>query len=135
MVCLLTPSSRPTSAALRPASICFNAPIISTSLYFLLDMPPPPRRMRKSYILVRRFGGAGQFHPTITTFRFPGACGTVYATLTELCGVCGVAEFPCANPFVVAAIRNATNWCPQPTSLPYETWQSHPGLSATERQF
>src|SRR5256885_15127901 len=62
MVCLLTPSSRPTSAALRPASICFNAPIISASLYFLLDMPPPPRRMRKSYILVRRFGGAGQFH-------------------------------------------------------------------------
>src|SRR5215469_12564603 len=47
MVCFDTPSSRPTSAALRPASICFNAPIISTSLYFLFVMPtPPPRFLR-----------------------------------------------------------------------------------------
>src|SRR5207244_9267478 len=59
MVCLDTPSSRPTSAALRPASICFSAPIISTSLYFLLDMPPPLRKMRKSYTLLRGFWGAG----------------------------------------------------------------------------
>src|SRR5690348_13858766 len=42
MVCLLTPNSRPTSAALRPASICFSAPIISTSLYFRFVMPPLP---------------------------------------------------------------------------------------------
>src|SRR5438128_1057136 len=58
-VCLLTPSSRPTSAALRPASICFNAPIISTSLYFLFAMPPPLRKLRKSYTPLRGFRGAG----------------------------------------------------------------------------
>src|SRR5690348_3472489 len=40
MVCLLTPNSRPTSAALRPASICFSAPIISTSVYFLFAILP-----------------------------------------------------------------------------------------------
>src|SRR5438445_220747 len=62
-VCLLTPSSRPTSAALLPASICFNAPIISTSLYFLFDMLPPPRKIRKSYIVVRGFWGEGHSTP------------------------------------------------------------------------
>src|SRR5581483_11218863 len=40
-VCFDTPNSRPPSAADRPASICFNAPIISTSLYFLFAMLPP----------------------------------------------------------------------------------------------
>src|SRR6266478_1582387 len=59
-VFLLTPSSRPTSAALRPASICFSAPIISTSLYFLFAIPPPLRKPRKSYTLLRGFWGAGQ---------------------------------------------------------------------------
>lgn len=60
MVCFDTPSSRPTSAADRPASICFNAPIISTSLYFLLDMLPPLRELRYSYTPLRGFWGAGQ---------------------------------------------------------------------------
>ncbi len=62
MVCFDTPSSRPTSAALRPASNCFNAPIISTSLYFLFVMLPSssaPSKMRKSYLPVRGFWGAG----------------------------------------------------------------------------
>src|SRR5581483_944785 len=40
-ISLSRPNSRPTSAADRPASICFNAPIISTSLYFLFAMLPP----------------------------------------------------------------------------------------------
>src|SRR6185437_5584920 len=43
MVCFDTPSSRPTSAAVGPASICFSAPIISTSEYFLFDIPSPFR--------------------------------------------------------------------------------------------
>src|SRR5713226_7750036 len=59
MVCFDIPSSRPTSAALRPASICFNAPIISTSLYFLFAMPPPLRNMRYSYTPLRGFWGTG----------------------------------------------------------------------------
>src|SRR5579859_2496857 len=42
IVCLETPNSRPISAAVRPASSCFNAPIISTSLYFLFAMPHLP---------------------------------------------------------------------------------------------
>src|SRR5215475_13118465 len=63
-VCFDTPSSRPTSAALRPASICFNAPIISTSLYFLFVMSSPPcfrqpRQGRKSYLPVRGKWGEG----------------------------------------------------------------------------
>src|SRR6185437_15591811 len=59
MVCFDTPNSRPTSAALRPASICFSAPIISTSVYFLFAMPLPSAKMSKSYILLRSFRGAG----------------------------------------------------------------------------
>src|SRR5215472_13360948 len=61
MVCLDTPNSRPISAAVRPASSCFSAPIISTSEYFRLDMPPPLGKMRKSYALLRRFRGEGQY--------------------------------------------------------------------------
>src|SRR5579863_9581491 len=61
MVCFDTPNSRPTSAALLPASICFNAPIISTSLYFLFDMPPPSHKTRYSYTPLRGFWGAGHF--------------------------------------------------------------------------
>src|SRR5690348_7758220 len=37
-VCLLTPTSRATSSALRPASICFSAAIISASVCRLRDM-------------------------------------------------------------------------------------------------
>src|SRR5436309_7392681 len=61
-VCFDTPSSRPTSAALRPASICFSAPIISTSLYFLFVMSSPSqlRDLRFSYTPVRGKWGAGQ---------------------------------------------------------------------------
>src|SRR5271156_2901723 len=40
MVCFDTPSSRPTSSARRPASNCFNAPIISASLCFPFDITP-----------------------------------------------------------------------------------------------
>src|SRR5258708_9016368 len=60
MVCLLTPISRPTSAALRPASSCFSAPIISTSLYFLFAMHTPPHNLLFSYTPLRGFWGAGQ---------------------------------------------------------------------------
>src|SRR5579871_5072524 len=70
MVCFDTPISRPTSAADRPASICFSAPIISTSLYFLFVMPPPLRKFpstqlapgeaQKSYLSVRGKWGEGQ---------------------------------------------------------------------------
>lgn len=63
-------SSRPTSAAVRPASICLSAPIISTSLYFLCAMPPrlsARRKVRKSYMLLRGSGGEGQLQSTSTT--------------------------------------------------------------------
>src|SRR5882724_2460789 len=40
MVCFETPISRPTSSARRPASNCFNAPIISASLCFPFAMSP-----------------------------------------------------------------------------------------------
>jgi hypothetical protein len=36
-----TPTSRATSSALRPASICFNAPIICASVCLLFDILPP----------------------------------------------------------------------------------------------
>src|SRR6266700_5949145 len=76
MVCFDTPISRPTSAALRPASSCFSAPIISTSLYFLLLMLPPPHKMRKSYTLVRGKWGAGHHHLQLqkTPGGFPALC-------------------------------------------------------------
>jgi membrane protease YdiL (CAAX protease family) len=35
----------------------FNAPIISTSLYFLLDMLPPPQNLRYSYTPLRGIWG------------------------------------------------------------------------------
>src|ERR1051326_2161221 len=62
---MLLPSSRTTSAALLPASICFSAPIISTSLYFLFAMSSPPHihrpcyQGRKSYPSVRGKWGEG----------------------------------------------------------------------------
>src|SRR6266851_4813835 len=56
MVCFDIPSSRPTSAALRPASICFNAPIISTSLYFLFAMLPPFRKCENHISSCADFG-------------------------------------------------------------------------------
>src|SRR5277367_5830666 len=40
MVFFDTPSSRPTSSARRPASNCFNAPIISASLCLPFDITP-----------------------------------------------------------------------------------------------
>src|SRR5271154_4594692 len=42
MVCFDTPTSRATSSALRPASICFSAPIIRASVCLLFDMPSSP---------------------------------------------------------------------------------------------
>jgi hypothetical protein len=68
-VCFDTPSSRRTSAVLRPASIYFSAPIISTSTYFLFAMPPPPtlRNLPFSYTPVRGKWGAGQSSPSLQT--------------------------------------------------------------------
>jgi hypothetical protein len=40
-VCFDTPTSRATSSALRPASICFNAPIICASECRLLNISYP----------------------------------------------------------------------------------------------
>src|SRR5579863_9603492 len=40
MVCALTPTSRATSSAFRPASICLTAAIICASVCLLLDILP-----------------------------------------------------------------------------------------------
>jgi hypothetical protein len=37
------------------------------------------------------------FHPTTTTFKFPAVCASVYATVTVVCGLCGVAELLWTN--------------------------------------
>src|SRR3990172_5113189 len=46
MVCLDTPTSRATSSAFRPASICFSAPMICASLCRLLHMLLPLSQLR-----------------------------------------------------------------------------------------
>src|SRR5512146_2726540 len=60
-VCFDTPTSRATSSALRPASICFKAPIICASVCLPLDINPPfpgPNQNPKSYSVVCGVTGA-----------------------------------------------------------------------------
>jgi hypothetical protein len=57
-----TPTSRATSSALRPASNCFNAPIISASVCLLIDIVCSPSFRPKSYSGLFGTRGAGQNH-------------------------------------------------------------------------